>query len=471
MADEVIRLNLDIDSDDAVVATSRVNAMAGAMGQVAASTTRSANQGRASLNHYAMGFNALAQGVEDFQFSVQAGMNNLAQSISLLTGSAGLAAAATVAGVAINQLYNHWGDITAAFGHGGTFDPAIDGAARLKKELEEVSKQIDTLESGVPLTFWENQSLGEARTRRDAVKAEQATQAAAESLMATPDAMAAERAAGIKEAIAGVGPSAFGGTLRSALDQTADRGGRVVDPATGKMVTVVERMNTLLAGAEGGDLGSINRIQELISDAFGKGNPIAMAIRENTPEAVAEWEKVTEAAVESGKAAAQATREAAAEQKAALEDERQLRKAIAEGERAARADEDNQLNRQGEANEPSREEMQVARRQAAVNDYKRASERAMQASMQADLARTGPGRMGVMQRQQIMRQYKAMGNMRRGTGGGRMGIMQRQLAAKAGFGGDRERLAVDAVQKQYDTTKELKEAVELLRSEGIQAYL
>jgi hypothetical protein len=175
----------------------------------------------------------------------------------------------------------------------------------------------------------------------------------------------------------------------------------------------------------------------------------------------------------------------ASRRKAALEDERSLRHAIAEGEKVADDDvaarkaglskaqleTNKELMAQGEANEPSREEMQVARRQAAVNDFQRAAERARQASLQADLARTGPGRMGVMQRQQIMRQYKAMGNMRRGTGGGRMGIMQRQLAAKAGFGGDRERLAVDAVQKQYDTTKELKEAVELLRSEGIQAYL
>lgn len=401
-----------------------------------------------------------SRALEDLQFGMVGVLNNVPLLLMSLGVGSGATGVVSVLAVGIHQLVRNWDDLKSAFGQGGTFDPAIDSATRLKRELEEVGKTIERLESKGGLDFWEKEELTTARTTRDRLKAGAETQAKAESLVGGMSVDQQERAAGIKQAVADVTPQVFKDSLLTALERSADEFGTVRDPATGRRKTPEAMAARLESQALGGDKFAIDQIGRILEEEFGPNSPVAAAIRENTPEMVAEWEKVTEAAVESGKAAA-----------AAMGSHRDMLASVKQENEKARpgvlAAENDALNRAGAEFEPTSDEMRDARRQAGANDVRRNWRRAMQAQQRMMLANTGGGRMGVMQRQMLQRQFGA-GNR---FAGSRMAAMQRQMATRAGGGAAAVRARERATQDYRDAVTRFQDSVNKLASEGVQVRI
>lgn len=92
----------------------------------------------------ALGFLELSRAVEDAQYGFRSIVNNIPQMVMLFGGSAGIAGAISIASVAVNQLINHWGDLTDAM-QAAWSGSTIEQLKKIREGAEEAAKAWDEL--------------------------------------------------------------------------------------------------------------------------------------------------------------------------------------------------------------------------------------------------------------------------------------------------------------------------------------
>jgi hypothetical protein len=94
--------------------------------------------------HAALGFLELSRAVEDAQYGFSAVVNNIPQIALMFGGSAGIAAGASLAAVAISQLVKHVGDLRDLIGGAWLGVPAEE-LTKLRERAEEAQEALDRL--------------------------------------------------------------------------------------------------------------------------------------------------------------------------------------------------------------------------------------------------------------------------------------------------------------------------------------
>lgn len=150
-----------------------------AMDQIAAKVSATAGETKkldASLKQAGSGGSALAsrlmvmgQFADDAQYGFRAIVNQIPQVVTAFGGSMGLAGGIALAGVAINQLMNHWDDLTALFE-----EPVVVSAA----------EQMDALAKATSRTTEETIRLNRHKREQSTIEAQAARRPKQEGVIA-----------------------------------------------------------------------------------------------------------------------------------------------------------------------------------------------------------------------------------------------------------------------------------------------
>ena len=449
MADGFDQYGLKLDLDDANY-TARAQRASVATTQLDTSMSRISSGGGGS--RLAMAFNAAAQGAEDFQYSVSGAMNNLSQ-VAMLMGANGLViAGVTLTGVAINQLVKHWSELQDAFGmSGGGFKPVIGELQQLEMELGKVDQKIKELASKDKLDFVENDELQKLMGQQADLRRKQSLNKGISAIEDTRTAVDAERAGGIKEAIATVGGFQFVNQSKEALERS------------GK--TSEEAQQLILDATK----GEAYAIDVLVKSLEAMNSDLADVIASNMPEAVAEWERTVAEATESGQALS----------KQLDERRRSEEKAAKEAERAAERQANEDKRRQNEENDRAKRWLAMSpteRRLSGAEDMtyegrmgflRNEAKSAMERYNEAEFAYSTAGN---PQMARMLRQQQAMAQ-RFGGANTSASIMQRQMMERLGGGSEAIAQRERAQEVMREASMTFKEAVEKLAREGLQVTL
>lgn len=297
MADEAIRLGLDTGNLNAKAAETRkaLDAIKAEVGELNAAF----GQGAISLDAYkmrmdelgakanslqsqlgeagakargaggmagtsALGWLMLSQAVEDSQFGIGAVVNNIPGIVMAFTGNAGLAAGASLAAVAINQLAKHWGDLQGWLGQGFP-QPALTGADLLAEKVKKLGDELEELRKKGRLTFDELQRLKDLPLLLKQAKESESSARELESALNAPSKKESARGAGFKEAIAEQG--------RQARDTIIEAFGGDAAKAEQLMIDAIH-----------GDAEARRQILDALHSAFGGKSSLESQIRSNMPE-------------------------------------------------------------------------------------------------------------------------------------------------------------------------------------------
>lgn len=447
MADENYGLRLDLDDANY---TARAQRAATATVQLDTSMARIASGGGGA--RIGMALNAAAQGFEDLQYGVAGAMNNLSQ-MAIMMGAGGMVVAGvTIAGVAINQLVKHWEDLQSVLGMGGGgFKPVIGDLQQLEIELNKVDKRIGELTSKKTIDFVENDELQKLIGEQATLRESQARKKGISAIESTGTAMDAERASGVKEAIATVGGSHFVGQAQEALERS------------GKTSEEAQR---LILDATKGEKYAIDTLIESLNAI---NSDLADVIASNMPEAIADWERTVAEATESGQALSkQLDARRNSEAKAAKEAERAAEKQATEEKR--RREEENDRAKRWLAMSPTERRLagtEDMTYEGRIGFLKGAASDAMKRYNEAEFAYATAGN---PQMARMMRQQQAMAQ-RFGGANTSASIMQRQMIERMGGGADAIAQRERAQEVMREASMTFKEAVEKLAREGLQVTL
>jgi hypothetical protein len=88
-----------------------------------------------------------SRALEDLQYGISGVVNNIPSLVMALGGTAGVAAAFSLAAIAVNQLVKHWDDVERLFSETSAMPKAADQTRSLNKELETATKRMQELEA------------------------------------------------------------------------------------------------------------------------------------------------------------------------------------------------------------------------------------------------------------------------------------------------------------------------------------
>jgi hypothetical protein len=94
----------------------------------------------------------VSRAVEDLQYGIAGGINQIPSLVMRLGGSWGLTAALSLAAVGAYQLYKHWGDLTSLFEEKQPFPKAAGDLAGLNEQLDSTKDKLKELEKLGSLT-------------------------------------------------------------------------------------------------------------------------------------------------------------------------------------------------------------------------------------------------------------------------------------------------------------------------------
>lgn len=273
-------------------------------GRTGRSVAGAAAVARGGTNNMAMGFQQLAAGLEDLQYSVGGAMNNLSQAVTLFGGPAGLATVATLAGVAVSQLAKHWDEWVTALAP-GVANPALKGIEGMTLELAKAKKEMEDLATKTKLSLEELRKFEEAKATvgRLTKKAEEGKELAA--ITGAPSKAEQEAGAGFREAVAASGGAAALDDLVAGLGAQADEQGKVWNEVDRAMTSVREAAEDLFRAAAQGDADARKRITESLAPNSG----FAANIRKSSPEQKAADEAAKKQAADETQYADQAAAE------------------------------------------------------------------------------------------------------------------------------------------------------------------
>jgi hypothetical protein len=278
----------------------------GAKGGVVESGMTKAGGGVKNLGYQML---LVGQTVDDLQYGFSAVVNQLPQLATAFGMGAGLAGAVSVAGVAINQLTKHWGDMQAALGLGIPV-PALEGMEKLAARTKEVDSRIEELRKKKRLDIVESDELKRLTAEREALKAETENAKNLERITGGRGKEGKARGAAFEAAVAEGGGKFALEALVDALKARADEKGRVgvVGAEVGTPKQVAEE---LFRNAASGDKVA----RDSIVAVLGGRNAFAESIREMSPETAARREaedrfekEGVERAQQAAKAAAEMSR-------------------------------------------------------------------------------------------------------------------------------------------------------------------
>lgn len=212
----------------------------------------------------ALGWLMLSQAIEDSQYGISSVVNNIPGIVMAFTGNAGLAAAASLAAIGINQLTRHWGDLQGWLGQGFP-QPALTGADLLAEKVKKLGDELDELRKKGVRSFDELQRLNDLPFLLQRAKETEANARELESTLNAPSKKERERGAGFKEAIAEQG--------RVAKDTIIDAFGGNTAKAEQLMIDAIH-----------GDAEARRQILDALHAAYGGKSSLEKQIRENMPE-------------------------------------------------------------------------------------------------------------------------------------------------------------------------------------------
>lgn len=266
--DETIGLKLDVDSDEAMAASMRMDQLGRSVTglathtQVLDTSMAAVTKGKRDWGYATL---QLAQTLDDAQYGIRGIVNNVPMLVSSLSMGAGVAGAAGVAMVAVNQLTQHWDELVRAFDTGGEkINVPIDRLKELTKGAKEAQEVIDRVEKRGSVGGWsggpqEKEEYEKAKATMAELAEEKARRAALERLTGIKgeDAQRAEQTWSEALKRSGGGQrilESLTGALESQAD-TRDKQGNalVLDPRTGHMVPTQRLAGDMLVGAGGGD--------------------------------------------------------------------------------------------------------------------------------------------------------------------------------------------------------------------------
>ena len=120
-------------------------------------STSKRNTGQAALE--------LSRGLEDLQYGFAGVVNNIPGIVASLGGPAGLVAVFSLVGIGINQLINHWSELTRLLETKTPFPQATHDVDSLKHSLENAKKEMRGLQDHTSLTSEELTRFNDLRTR------------------------------------------------------------------------------------------------------------------------------------------------------------------------------------------------------------------------------------------------------------------------------------------------------------------
>ena len=471
MADEQVRVNLVVDgTDSATRAYEAFKRLSMEMDNLDSKGRKPGPGGKSgTFGLDAKGLMQVAYAADDLQYGFRAIVNNIPMILTGLGMGAGLAGAISVVSVGVNQLIQHWDGLTSTL---SGLSPAAQQAA---SDLKTVADAADKLAAAQPRTLAVADMLARdsamygvasqfltGATPQDAAY----RQSMAESISSEDPKAIARIMAARKTAITDPKDVA----LLSQIDRFESGGGTLSKEQASVRAEILTRareetekslINQMAAAATNPEARArlMAQTTEAIGGATGsdkaKLESFLLALEQGTPEAEAEWERVTNAAVESGQAAHRAM-EASRKRDEAAE------KAA---EKQAKADAD-ATKRRVDAQERENADRLKSWQNSPEHQQAIASD-AMQRYNEAEFAYATAGN---PQMARMLRQQQAMAR-RFGGANTSASIMQRQMMERLGGGSEAIAQRERAQEVMREASMTFKEAVEKLAREGLQVTL